>query len=47
MLADAVSQFLDFFDQLLPRHCFEIVVHGFTIIDSLWSATLKPNTPGF
>jgi hypothetical protein len=28
MTADAVSQFLGFFDQLLPRHCFEIVVHG-------------------
>jgi hypothetical protein len=28
MLADAIPQFLGFFDKLLPRHCLKIVVHG-------------------
>ena len=27
MLADAVSQLLDFLDELFPRHCFKILVH--------------------
>ena len=27
MLTDAISQFLGFFDELLPRHYFKIIVH--------------------